>query len=368
MTAFKYLVAVLSTFLLVLPTRAQTTRAKSPLADNAALKYYQAFDLLPRSTPATAGLWNADWNTCPINPDFIKLIEESGNALKLLHRGAKIAPCDWGFDYEDGPGLVLPNVQRSRELTRFACLRARYRFENGLHNDGVDDILATLALAHHVGHKAPLISLLVNIALEAVAFDTAARQLPSIDAKALNRLVAGLDKLPPGGTFRDAMLADKELGLVWFKKQLSGEENPAGVFMRLGVAVDLGGKNPIKLLEELAPFYEEAGKLSSLTPDEAAVKILDLKKSVDANPFGKLLFPAVQKVHDADCRGRTRRQLFRAAIAVVQGGKEKLKDYPDPYGKGPFEYVELPVGFELKSKYVSVGQVTNIIVGVPNKK
>jgi hypothetical protein len=366
MTACKYLTAVLSAFLLALPATAQTTPAKSSLADNAALKYYQAFDLLPKSTPATVRLWNDDWNTCPINPEFVKLIEDSGNALKLLHRGARIMPCDWGFDYEDGPGLVMTNVQKSRELTRFACLRARHRFETSQYNDGVDDILATLALAHHVGHKAPLISLLVNIALEAVAFDTAARQLPGIDAKALDRLVAGLDKLPPGGTFRDAMLADRELGLVWFKKQC--EENPAGVFMKLGVALDLGGKNPLKLLEELAPFYEEAGKLSSLTPDEAATKLADLKKSVDANPFGKLLFPAVQKVHDADCRGRTRRQLFRAAIAVVQGGKEKLKDYPDPYGKGPFEYVELPVGFELKSKYVSNGQVTNIIVGVPNKK
>jgi hypothetical protein len=41
--------------------------------------------------------------------------------------------------------------------------------------------------------------------------------------------------------------------------------------------------------------------------------------------------------------------LLNAAIAVVQGGKDKLAAYPDPFGKGPFSYQEIPGGFVLKS-------------------
>ena len=42
-------------------------------------------------------------------------------------------------------------------------------------------------------------------------------------------------------------------------------------------------------------------------------------------------------------------------------------DFPDPFGKGPFEYVELPTGFELKSKFTYNNQTASIFVGVPKQ-
>ena len=55
--------------------------------------------------------------------------------------------------------------------------------------------------------------------------------------------------------------------------------------------------------------------------------------------------------------------LFKAALAVVKGGPDKLKDIKDPFGDGPFEYRALDKGFELKSKLLFKGQPVMLTVG-----
>ena len=44
-------------------------------------------------------------------------------------------------------------------------------------------------------------------------------------------------------------------------------------------------------------------------------------------------------------------------------GVAALKNHPDPFGQGPFEYKALPQGFELKSKFVMDGQPATLTVG-----
>ena len=39
------------------------------------------------------------------------------------------------------------------------------------------------------------------------------------------------------------------------------------------------------------------------------------------------------------------------ALAVQLDGRDALKNHPDPNVGGPFEYVPIPDGFELRSKY-----------------
>jgi hypothetical protein len=52
-----------------------------------------------------------------------------------------------------------------------------------------------------------------------------------------------------------------------------------------------------------------------------------------------------------------------AAIAVAEGGPEKLKDITDPFGAGPFEYKALDKGFELKSKLLFEGKSVTLTAG-----
>ena len=73
------------------------------------------------------------------------------------------------------------------------------------------------------------------------------------------------------------------------------------------------------------------------------------KRSRVANPLASAFLPAVDKLVAADRRARTQLAMFKAAVAVVQGGPDKLKNINDPFGHGPFQYRALGRGFELKS-------------------
>ena len=73
------------------------------------------------------------------------------------------------------------------------------------------------------------------------------------------------------------------------------------------------------------------------------------------------------KAAASERRNLTQRTLFRAAINVVQGGPEKVKETMDPFGDGPFEYRAFDGGFELKSKFKYKDQQFTLTVGRETK-
>src|SRR5438128_9269142 len=103
---------------------AQGLEAKSDLAANAAMQYWQAFSQLPTLDNDQEKLL-ADWSAAPLDAAAQKLIDSSKASLLYLRRGESLARCDWCLDYNDGMGLLLPHLGKSRELARFAALHAR---------------------------------------------------------------------------------------------------------------------------------------------------------------------------------------------------------------------------------------------------
>jgi hypothetical protein len=59
--------------------------------------------------------------------------------------------------------------------------------------------------------------------------------------------------------------------------------------------------------------------------------------------------------------------MLLAAVAVANDGPEKLKDIPDPFGDGPFEYRKLDGGYELKSKLVVDDKPVTLTIGARTK-
>src|SRR5262249_27565054 len=62
---------------------------------NAAMKYWQAFGLMPTLTKDQETILH-DWEKVPLDAAAQKLIDQSKNSLDYLHRGAKLDKCDWG--------------------------------------------------------------------------------------------------------------------------------------------------------------------------------------------------------------------------------------------------------------------------------
>ena len=112
----------------------------------------------------------------------------------------------------------------------------------------------------------------------------------------------------------------------------------------------MGPEGVLKQVEDLSAVYAEMARLVDLPRDQFAVQWDRFEeKSRATNPLAAMLLPAVHKVMAAEDRSQARWALLKAAIAVVQGGKEKLSAHPDPFGKGPFVYQEIAGGFVLKS-------------------
>ena len=118
------------------PAAAQAPAAEHDLAANAALKYWQAFDLLPTPDEGREKLLE-EWDKAPLDAAALKRLAASEKSLMYLHRGAKLRRCDWSLDYEDGPDLLLPHLAKARTLARLAALHARHEFEQGRPEAGI---------------------------------------------------------------------------------------------------------------------------------------------------------------------------------------------------------------------------------------
>ena len=124
----------------------------------------------------------------------------------------------------------------------------------------------------------------------------------------------------------------------------------------------------VKALEDILPWYDQLAEVAALPREGFDRRYPELVgRAKAASPAGGLLLPSLDRMVEVQRRGQALRSLFKAAIAVVQGGPEKLKDVKDPFGDGPFEYRALGKGFELKSKLIFRGQPVTLMAGQVKK-
>jgi hypothetical protein len=347
---------------------------------NAALKYWIGFGLLPALDKDQEKLVQ-EWDKVPLDAAAVKIINQAENSLQYLHRGAALTRCDWAPNYEDGVRLLLPHLSKARTLAGLAGLRARHRFEQGNPKAGMADVVAMLRLARHVETDPIMVNHMVGYVIEGMAIHVAAAHLPAAKAT-LADVTAALDRLPAGQTVAQMLKKENESFLGWMIGELKAVEKARpGAWLDLwkevtGVPAEGGEPVPdvvkavksfdeaVKLTEGLTPMYDELAKLTELPPKEFDAQYPGFtKKAKAANVLAGAVLPAVDKVMAAKRRAEARLALFKAAIAVVQGGPDKVKEHRDPFGDGPFEYTAVAGGFELKSKLVFKDQPVTLVVG-----
>jgi hypothetical protein len=371
------------------PAAAQAPDTRSGLGANAAMKYWQAFALLPTLDEDQAKLLQ-NWKEVPIYDESaaFKLIDASRMSRVYLHRGAKLERCDWSLDDEDGPGLFMSHCPRSLNLARLALLHARHEFEQGHWQGGWEDVTDVLKLGRHVGVDPQLVVRWVAYRIETHAIEAAAPYLPELKPIIPEVASAVLDTLPAGPTLQQMVLEEKRTGLMWEIQELRKAEQRKegswrGVWRNLVDPPWLESQNrdlalvqsvttfdqAIKRLEDLLPFYDELARVIALPWKEFDAQYPELVKKAKARDlwgFDRLNEPdgIVARVR----RYETQMALFKAALAVVKGGPDKLKDIEDPFGNGPFEFRALDRGFELKSKLLFKGQPVMLTVGQGMKR
>ncbi len=350
---------------------------RSDLGANAALKYWQAFAHLPPRDEAQQRRLG-EWRTTPLDAAARKLVADGQNSLLYLRRGAALPRCDWSLNYEDGVGLLLPHLDKSRSLALLACLRARVAITEGHPADGLDDVLAVFALGRRVADPI-MICLLVDYGVEQQAIDALALLLPKLDAGALRHVAERLDNLPPAATIEQTLTTEQNYFGGWTVRWLKEQEQSGAGGLRAKVRAFLLGSEDadeilklvddrsaqrlIQALEALGPFYDEQRRLSVLPRDQFLAQWPDAEKKQSANPVARVMLPATTKLVDTRDRYRARFAMLRAAVAVAREGQGSLAKHPDPFGQGPFEYQARPQGFELRSKLVLNGERITLTVG-----
>jgi hypothetical protein len=381
-------VALFLTFGSFATTRAATDigAAQSDASGNAAMKYWQAFALLPAIDRDQEKLID-DWNKIPLDDAAKKLIEQSQGSREYLLRGAKLANCDWSLDMEDGIFLRLPFLGKARLLARLVGLHARYEFSQKHWEAGWNDITALVKLARHVETAPLMIGQLVGYAIESVAIDAAAPYLPEMKSALPPNAAASLATLPKEPTAAELLAVERQVGPAWLLgKMRDAERNQPGSWQTAwketfdaAFAGNEGAANPnrdtilgvksfdqaTRWLEELLPLYDDGVKIAGLPSKEFDAAYPDfVKKAKAVNPLTETFYPNLEKFVPMQRRHQAQDALFRAAVLVAQGGRDKLKDALDPFGTGAFEYSEtVGNGFELKSKLNFDGKPVSLTVG-----
>lgn len=374
-------------FLAALPAAAQIPQSDPHTSGNAALQYWQAFALMPTLDKDQEKLLE-NWSTVSLDDEQVqKLLNgphdvphgyqtTAQTSLMFLHRGAEVANCDWGLKYDDGMGMLMPHMSRSRDLARLAALRGRHAFERGNWKVGRNDARAIVTLGRHVGREPVLIARLVGYLIEDAAIDLVAPYVLKHKAP-YPQALAMFETLPPAATLPQTILVEKKYMCQWAIDKIKEEEKrKKGAGLELWKKFLEGAPDAEELLkiddveevleriEQTLPVYDELAGIAALPKEEFEARYPKFKERAKGdNPVVGVLLPAIDKVLEKEHRHKARFALLFAAIAVAQDGPEKLKEIKDPYGNGPFEYKELERGFELKSKLLFEGQPVTLTAG-----
>jgi hypothetical protein len=349
------------------------------LADNAALQYWKAFASVPATSDQQMDALKKALDEGTLDSSLRPLIASSQPALRELHKGARLKQCAWGISREEGINAVFPHLSKARQLTRLACLRAEASFQDGQAEEAIEDIAAVMTLARHVGQDSILISLLVDYAIEAMALETVAAHLPSLDADQLKNLSEKLDALPHLPTVSQAVQGERDLFIESIIRVLA---EPDGK-QRLVVMFNLSDDDEYGIVkapreellagfQQMRGFYDRLAEAVSLPPEQAEQaeqRILD-RPGIDgpARPMALQLVPAVGKSRKLEATHQTRLALVKAAVAVQLRGANVLKDdrFRDPFGSGPFVLTRTDSGFLLRSTLTDTNdQPIELTVGRP---
>ena len=368
-------------------TTPPASRDAAPLGDNAVLRYWPAFHFLPKAEPPQEKVLD-EWRTTAANdPAAAKLTAAADRSLLYLRAGAAVPRAAWGLDYNQGFGLLLPHAGQARNLSRLACLRAHQRALAGDATGAADDIADAITLGRHLTSDPILILILVRHLIESNAIDTAGDHLPRLKGPALDHLAARLDRLPQGGSAIDTVRTEQEFGQRWAAREVRSwagkpdlkkrvltlftppDDAAAAAEIERGFEAGGGTAEGIAAqLDALGPTYDELAAALKLPRDQAQKRVAEARdQAIGKNPFARLLLPAYGRTIDTEARGKARMAMLKAAIAIVQGGEGKLKDFKDPFGDGPFEYKPADGGgFELRSKLVvKDNEPVTLRVGMP---
>ena len=222
---------------------------------------------------------------------------------------------------------TLHNVQEFRDYAREFQARFQYRLGQGDIDGAIADKLATQRLGRHVGQQGVLVSYLVGIAIEGIAYakGIADNMDAQPTAEQIRRLMQLQDELPPSITIDDAMESERLLVLDSLQVYARGKPSLPGdmmppEFMRpwVGLALDWNivfSRANQYLSRELDPTTTEPSEMFGYL----ASFLYSRKKRSESfiNTLASLFIPAVEAGKEAQRRYECSGNMQRITLAML---------------------------------------------------
>src|SRR5207302_10547105 len=161
---------------------------------------------------------------------FGDLMAKYDNEFRLVRQAAHAGvPCDWGIDMSSGPQTLLPQLARGKAVVQAARLRAMWALQQGRPADACDDLVAAFTLGRNGSRDGTLISLLVQIAMEAIVCSSVAENFYQFPPDTLQRLIDGFEAAPARGAVAASVPVEKEFFHNWtLRKRLELQQKYQG--------------------------------------------------------------------------------------------------------------------------------------------
>ena len=284
--------------------------------------------------------------------------------------------------------LRSDNVHIIREWARVVRARATYRLGVGDIDGAIDDIVTAHHLARHAGKQGTLVSGLIGIAVEGMAYSIGIGSNPEFPPtkEQIERLIAELDSLPPRWTFNEALESERLFGLAalqdiyWGNNPGMNEPFPYFrlLFPNMGWTFDINialtkqnkvydamtGITDDKMLEK---FFEPSGNPYNPLP----LLFTRSRTHRIMNSLMELLVPSVQAGREAwhriECTENMQRLTLALLLYEIDNGKLPEGDWREairPYlGENADRYFRCPSHrlAEGETNYAMIGNVPNAI-------
>jgi hypothetical protein len=346
---------------------------------NAALKYLRAYAAIHQAQGIpNLGYLVENYNSVSIDDKTIAAVKAAESGLREVHDGAALRDCDWGVSLEEGVDTDTSHRGVARELTGLLALRARFHFARLRTAEGVNDLLAGIAVARHLSTDGSLTSALIAGALEDGLARLLASHLPKLARPDLTRILDRLETLPPGSAPGQALLSQSRISRARLTRIVRSAGTRDELVRRLAALPMLGrnaveflaacggaGDGVIGALEELTPKYAAWLQRFDMPPQEFERKfLLETASLKQRNAVFRMLTPSIPRVQREEAITRVRRALLRTAVAVQRDGASVLKRYPDPHSGAAFLHFPTAGGFQLQSRLNVNNEPLELIIGV----
>jgi uncharacterized protein DUF1559 len=258
-------------------------------------------------------------------PMMERWLEENGPTLDLIAEATRRPTFRMPFarKHEDEQliSLLLPEVQYTRAFARGLSVRAHFRIGTGDIDGAIDDVLACKRHGRQVAPGGCLVQVLVGIAIEGIADGIGiAGSLEHPPTKQqLERLVAGLNDLPPESEFAEALQFERYMTLDFVQAMATGTGSledwglPSGMPREIGLDWNLIARRINGYFDTLpdgSQFMRPAWRWEALVSVRA-------RSEMYADMIAALTLPAWDAAEEATRRRTCVDRVHRITLAML---------------------------------------------------